>query len=158
MVLRGRVWWGRWWTSPWGCTTRWPPQLPITPRSRTSSSCGLLTGASTSSRHRKSLGWQTSGKAPAFLSPEPLHPLMAAGPGPGGSCHLDQEILERCTGRGPRLHIWLLLASLPCPCPTLPMHQPLPWKSRLGLPVLIDHSYRLVSLEHFLICLLCQRL
>lgn len=71
-ALRGRVWWGRWWTSPWGCTTRWPRQPPITPRSHTSSSCGLPTGASTSSRHRES-GWEpTQGPASCPLSPAPL--------------------------------------------------------------------------------------
>lgn len=64
---------GRWLMSPWECTTRWLPQPPIIPRNHTSSSCGLQTGASTSSRHRES-DWETS-SGPQFLFPEPCSPL-----------------------------------------------------------------------------------
>lgn len=65
--LMGRVWWGRWWMSRWGCTTHWPPPPPTTPRSHMSSSCAQPTGASTSSRHRKSGVGMGDSKAPAFL-------------------------------------------------------------------------------------------
>lgn len=58
---------GRWLMSLWECTTHWPPRPPITPRNHTSSSCGLQTGASTSSRHRE-LGWETS-RGPQFPTP-----------------------------------------------------------------------------------------
>lgn len=61
-----------------------------------SSSFGLQTGVSTSSRHRESLQWETGGKVSVPLT-------VFIGPNPDESCDLHQEtltFLKFCAGTG----------------------------------------------------------